>query len=85
MINRAKLSFNELVEINNQLLENGIKRKVKDIKVSQMPIVSNNNILYQTVCEFISDIKNVKIDIVSKNQFDVVLLKNQLDLSFRSY
>ena len=85
MINRAKLSFNELVEINYQLLENGIKRKIKDIKVSQIPIVSNNNILYLTLCEFISDIKNVKIDIVSKNQFDVVLLKNQLDLSFRSY
>lgn len=82
MINRTNLSFNELVEIHNQLLKNGIKRKVKDIKVSQMPIVENNNIIYNTVCEFISDIKNIRINIVSKHQFDVVLIHKQLERCF---
>ena len=82
MINHTKLSFNEIVAIHNQLLKNGIKRKVKDIKVTQMPTVCNNNVIYSTVCEFISDSKNISINIVSKHQFDVVLIHKQLERCF---
>lgn len=82
-VNRSILTFNELKEINNYLLEKGIRRSLSEIIVSQLPEIKNNNIIYHTIVRFITkESKEKQLCIESKHKFDVTLLHKQLERCF---